>query len=152
MGLFDRVKTALADAFTPIGANESRELAYLREIFYNRDGGIRRNQFYRLLNSNGDHVGFSFSCVCGAEYQLLHVTDWLGRQHKCPTCKTDFDLLKACGIPTDMPPAQWAQQFAKLPARPRLTGKRATPFVDTWANNAAGDVQWDGNNPSAGWV
>ena len=98
MGILDRVKTAVADALAPQRAGESKELAYLREIYYNKDTNIRRNQFYRLLNQNGNHVGFSFSCVCGAEYQMLDVTDWLGRQNVCPTCKTQFDLMKAVGL------------------------------------------------------
>ena len=152
MGILDRVKTAVADALAPQRAGESKELAYLREIYNSKDTNIRRNQFYRLLNQNGDHVGFSFSCVCGAEYQMLNMTDWIGRQHTCPTCKTPFDLLKAVGITQETPAAHWAQYFAKLPARPRLSGKRTSPYIDTWNDNAD-TVQWAGSKPSGeGWV
>jgi hypothetical protein len=154
MGLLDKVKTSIAEALAPARADENRELQYLRQIYENRDGGIRRNQWYRILNPSGDNVGFAFSCICGTEYQLLHVTDWLGRQHACGSCKTSFDLLKACGITSEIPAAQWAQHFAKLPVRPRLSGgKRTPPFADTWADNT-GDVQWAGGKPHIpdGWV
>jgi hypothetical protein len=150
-GLLDRVKTAVAEALAPQRAGESKELAYLREIYYNKDTNIRRNQFYRLLNQNGNHVGFSFSCVCGAEYQMLDVTDWLGRQNVCPTCKTQFDLMKAVGLAHETPAAQWPQYFAKLPARPRVSGKRTSPYIDTWNDNGE-TVQWSGGKPSEGWV
>ena len=150
-GLLDKVKTAVVEALAPQRAGESKELAYLREIYTNREGNIRRNQWYRLLNQNGDHVGFSFSCACGTEYQLLHLSDWMGRQHTCAACKTAFDLLKAAGITQETPAAQWPQHFAKLPARPRVSGKRTPPFADTWSDSA-GDVEWAGGNTNKGWV
>lgn len=152
MGVFDRVKNAIGEALLPQRAAENKELAYLRQIYENRDGGIRRNQWYRLLNQNGDHVGFSFSCACGQEYQMLDVSDWQGRQHVCRQCKTEFDLFKTVGITTDTPAAQWAQHYAKLPARPRLTGKRSTPFIDTWDNSDKEVVQYERGNANEGWV
>jgi hypothetical protein len=152
MGLLDRIKTTITGALAA-PANESRELSYLRQI-YQQQGGVQRNSFYRILNQSGDNVGFSFVCNCGTEYQLLHVADWL-RQNTCPTCKTQFDLLKACGITTETPTAQWPQFFAKLPARPRLSGsKPRSPYIDTWGNDNADTVQWGGSKPSLpeGWV
>lgn len=148
MGLLDRIKTTITSALAA-PANESRELAYLREI-YKQQGGTQRNAWYRILNQSGDNVGFEFCCACGTSYQLLHVADWL-RQNTCPTCKTQFDLLKACGITGETPSAAWPQHFAKLPARPRLSGsKPRSPFVDTW-NDSAGDVQYE-RTTNEGWV
>jgi hypothetical protein len=149
MGLLDRIKTTITSALAA-PANESRELAYLRKIYKQQGGGALRNQWYRILNHSGDNVDFEFCCACGISYQLLHVADWL-RQNQCPTCKTQFDLLKAVGLTQETPSAQWAQHFAKLPARPRLSGsKPRAPFVDTW-NDAAGDVQYE-RSTSEGWV
>jgi len=147
-GLLERIKTTVADALTA-RPTENKELAYLREI-YKQQGGVQRNQFYRILNQSGDNVGFEFVCSCGISYQLLHVPDWL-RQNQCPTCKTQFDLMKAVGITSDTPSAQWPQFFAKLPARPRLSGaKRTPPFIDTWNNNA--DVVQYERTTNEGWV
>jgi hypothetical protein len=151
MGLFDKVRTAVVEALAPERVGETKELQYLREIYGSQNGGIRANQWYRLLNQNGDNVGFSYSCNCGGEYQLLHVADWLGKNHICTRCQTPFDLLKACGITSDTPAAQWQQYFAKLPARPRLAGKRTPNVIDTWAD-VSGDVQWAGSKPNDGWL
>lgn len=151
MGLLDRIKTTITEAMAA-PANENRELAYLRQIFKQQGGGTLRNQWYRILNQSGDNVGFEFCCACGISYQLLHVADWL-RQNTCPTCKTQFDLLKTCGVTSETPSAAWPQHFAKLPARPRLSGsKPRAPFVDTWNDNS-GDVQWAGEKPiGESWV
>ena len=149
MGFLDRIKTTITGALAA-SANESRELAYLRQI-YQQQGGAQRNAWYRILNQSGDNVGFAFLCACGVEYQLLHTGDWL-RQNQCPQCKTQFDLLKSCGITSETPTAAWPQHFAKLQARPRLGGaKRSAPYIDTW-NDGAETVQYEKDSPTAGWV
>jgi hypothetical protein len=137
MGILDRVKTAVAEALAPARAGESKELAYLREIYYNKDTNIRRNQFYRLLNQNGNHVGFSFSCVCGAEYQMLDVTDWLGRQNVCPTCKTQFDLMKTVGLTQETPAGQvYSRTIRKVKCHPdKGTTRGGPPNVTSESQN-----------------
>ena len=154
MGLLDKVRVTISEALNPQRAGESKELAYLRQIYGSQNGGVQRNQWYRILGPSGDHVGFEFCCACGTSYQLLHINDWLGRQHQCPTCKTQFDLLKACGISNDVTPAQWPAAFAKLPVRPRLAGARPRPnAVSTWDDSEKEVVQWAGGKPdNQGWV
>ncbi len=148
-----KVGKVLEAAFYPNRAGESKELKYLREIYFNQTGGMQVNQWYRILSEAGDHVGFGFSCVCGMWYQLLNITDWFGRSYNCPACQHGFDLFKTCGITKDTQFSQWQELFSKLPARPRVSRTPRGPrFIDT-DNGGGDDVKWEGQKPyvPAGW-
>ena len=83
------------------------------------------------------------ACGCGMAYQLLSVQDWCGRQHNCTNCRRPIDLFKTLGITQDTPHSQYAEKFAALPIRPRLSGKPEQRFVDTWDASKAGEVTYE---------
>lgn len=101
------------------------------------------NQWYRLFNEAGCHVGFSWICSCGIEYQLLSIEQWQARDHNCPTCKRPFSLFKALGITQETPHSKLADKYASLPVRSRTTGKKAPRFLDTWDSSKAGEVEYE---------
>jgi hypothetical protein len=104
-----------------------------------------KNQWYRLLNPNGDHVGFSWLCSCGVEYQMVAITDWFGREYNCTACSRPLSLFKACGITQQSTPATCLEKFAQLPVRGRRTGKPDSPkFLDTWS----GETNDSGSGPA----
>lgn len=148
--LLDALKNKLMTVLDPQYSRKQTELAYLREVYGNAPGGSKRDQWYRVANAVGDLVGFAFVCTCGQEYQLLSVNDWLGRDYHCPQCKTEFSLMKACGITPDTPVAKWPEFYATLPVRPRLAGTQQPRMLDTWAAGDRETVVWDGQPPVTG--
>jgi hypothetical protein len=128
------------------------EEEYLRAIYYNRDGGLRKDQWYQLLNENCDRVGFAFSCVCGWYVQLIDSRLWYSG-HDCPRCSHHFDLLSFCKIDHKLAaPEKWQAVFDSLPARPRISPNRTPNIIDTWGR--LGDVaesafEWGGDPASA---
>ncbi len=145
MGIFDKVKEAVS-VLTGARQSVSQQQAYLNEIWFNKQTGMMPNQWYRLLNDNGDLTGFGFSCACGMFYQLLNIGDWMGRTHTCQ-CKHSFSLYKTLGITSDVDHATVQEYFSKLPARPRLSRVKRTPqFIDSGAG--AGEVHWAGLKPN----
>ncbi len=134
--LLDSFKQSIIRALDPQHNRKETELSYLRQV-YNNAPGIKRNQWYRIATEVGNLVGFSFSCACGQEYQLLSINDWL-RDYHCPQCKTEFDLLKTVGITSEISPTRWPEFFAKLPVRPRLAGIKQPRVIDTWSSSDEG--------------
>ena len=115
-------------------------------------GGIIKNQWYRLVTTQGKVVGFSFACKCGIEYKLLSAFEWL-RDYKCPTCKEAFDILKSVGLRESSPISDLVPALAKLPSRPHVAGESVQQprFMDTW-NGADDGVGYEQHNPGASGV
>jgi hypothetical protein len=149
MAFLDKVRKGIVAALDERRHEESRELTMLREIFSNNNGGRRFNQWYRTLNQSGDVVGFTYICLCGNEYPLLHVADWLGKTNTCPQCKHEFDLFKSAGITSETKPSEYQGFLAALPALPRLSGKAAPPSVVEIGNDASDTVSWEGSTYTA---
>ena len=145
--IFQKAKSVLVAALDSDRSAEKTELVYLRELYADQNGGPpRRNQFYQIISQSGNVVGYSWVCACGTEYQMLSVNDWLGKDHVCPTCKTDFDLFRAAGITAEDGDQQKREKLAKLPVRPRNADIKKSPFHDTW-NDGDETVQWAGSKP-----
>jgi hypothetical protein len=146
MGIIEGIKTFAAHLLNPKLAAQQTELEYLRTVYQQSNNSIQPRQWYRISNEHGDIVGFSFCCACGTEYQLLNTNDWLGRSHECPQCHTAFDVLKDSGInPEKLTVSKWAEKFAALPLRPRLSTIRQSPVIDTWESGNDGTVVWEGS-------
>jgi hypothetical protein len=152
-GILEQLKRNVSELLHPQRREESQELQYLREVYYNREGNLRPKQWYRLSGESGNCVGFSYFCSCGQEYRLLSAWEWFKDFH-CPQCKDKFDLLKFVGIdPKVTPVNQWKSVVeSKLPARPGAVTGKQTPGamqMGDWGGSAvnAPDEFWNGKPP-----
>jgi hypothetical protein len=145
--IFERVRNVAMAAFSPSYLSEKTELQYLRQLYDGNGGNVRPNTWYRILNQGGQHVGFSYSCACGMEYQLLQPFEWF-RPYTCSQCKNPFELLRAAGVPQNCPPHKFEEHLRKLPVRPRLGGKQQPSAIDTWASGDDGTVTYEPYDPS----
>lgn len=158
MSLIGGLKSAIVEALRPGTRQALGENAALRQMYEaGNAGAVLPNTWYRLHNQVGSCVGFSYSCNCRMEYQLVSAFEWM-RDYKCNLCGAKFDLLKHAGIKNEAgefvrKPEEWEHLLSKLPVRPRLAGKATPSFVDTWADDGAVEVNWGGKDPhdNVGW-
>jgi hypothetical protein len=133
-------------------AAEKIELEQYRQRYRDAGGQLpRKNQWYRITSAAGALLGFEFACACGQVYPMMDMRFWL-QSYRCPQCKTDFDLFRACGIASDTPREKWLAIFAKLPTRQAQASASPSPYKDVWADSDA-VVEWAGSEPHApdGW-
>lgn len=157
MSFLDAVKITIVEFIRPGTAQQLGENNVLKQMYQNSNAGaIQPNTWYRLHNQTGSCVGFSYSCNCRQEYQMLSAFEWL-RDYACQQCGCKFDLLKHVGIKNEkdefkIKPEEWESFLAKLPVRPRLAGVPEKPrAVDTWSASDE-TVEWVGTAPGqAGW-
>lgn len=133
MNIFGKIANVLDPDYRQ-KTNEANEI----RLRHQAQGGILKNQWYRLSNLSNNIVGLSFVCDCGREVQLLNLFEWL-RDYVCPQCKTKFELLKAIGLGPASPISDLSEAIAKLPIRPRAAGAPPAPRVlDTWSGLSDG--------------
>src|SRR5208282_4084380 len=143
MNIFGRVATVLDPAYR----QKNNEAEAIRKQ-YAVQGGLLKNQWYRLSNLSNNIVGLSFVCDCGREVQLLNLFEWL-LDYACPQCRTKFELLKFIGLKADSPISALAPAIAKLPIRPRAAGAPPAPrAIDTWSGLSEG-VGYEQHDPGA---
>ncbi len=143
MGILDNLRTTAVTLLDP-HYHENIAEAQAIKMAHSSQGGILANQWYRLYNANGNCVGFSFSCACRQEFQMLHALEWF-RDYQCPQCKMKFELLKAVGLTADSPIKELESALAKLPIRPRAAGTPPRPrVIDTWAADQSDPVEYTG--------
>jgi hypothetical protein len=154
MSLLDGLKNAVIEALRPGTQQQLGERQALRQLYEaNNDGAVLPNSWYRLHNQSGNCVGFSFSCNCRLEYQLLSAFEWM-RDYKCGQCSAKFDLLKHVGIKNadgefTRKPEEWEALLAKLPVRPRLAGAPQQRVFDTWATGKGDEVAYELADPAS---
>jgi hypothetical protein len=148
MGILDGLKQAVVNALDP-RRHESGEQEYVRNVYLNVDGNNnpRARSWSRIHSENGNCVGFSYTCSCGREFQLLSAFEWL-RNYECPLCKDRFDLLRAVGITQETPIGKWEAMLRTLPVRPRLDRQSAPRVHDTWGDSS-GEAKWEGPKPAS---
>jgi hypothetical protein len=135
----------LASALDPEYKAKTTEANAIR-LQHQSQGGILKNQWYRLSNLSNNIVGLSFVCDCAREVQLLNLFEWL-RDYECPQCKTKFSLLKALGLAPEASSAELAAKVATLPLRPRAAGAPPAPrMLDTWSGKDEG-VGYEQHDP-----
>jgi len=138
----------LAVSFDPAYRQKTNEADEIRTR-HAAQGGILKNQWYRLSNLSNNIVGLSFVCDCGREVQLLNLFEWL-LDYACPQCRTKFELLKFIGLKAESPISALAPAIAKLPIRPRAAGAPPAPrALDTWAGLDDG-VKYEQHDPGMG--
>jgi hypothetical protein len=149
--LLDGLKNAVIEMLRPGTQQQLGERESLRQLYdATSAGAVLPNTWYRLHNQNGGCVGFSYSCNCRMEYQLLSAFEWM-RDYKCSQCGAKFDLLKYAGIKNAdgefvRKPEEWEALLAKLPIRPRLAGRQEQRVFDTWSESKSDAVAWGGND------
>jgi len=157
MGLLQGLKESIVELLQPGTRQTLGEARALREMYDARNTNMLPNTLYRVHNhERGNFAGFSFVCNCGVEYQLLNITDWT-REYECKACGAKFCAYRMLGIiDADgnylMKQSEIEARIAKLPMRPRLSGRPApSPFIEIGNDEAS--VEWDGPRPSvpAGW-
>ena len=132
MSLLNKARNVAIELLDPDYRAKTNEADAIRKS-HQAQGGILKNQWYRLSNLSNNIVGLSFVCDCAREVQLLNLFEWL-RDYECPVCKTKFELLKAVGLSAASPISDLAPAISKLPIRPRAAGEPRQPRVlDTWS-------------------
>lgn len=157
MSLLGGLRNVLVEALRPGTRQESGELAALREMYDHRNtGNPRPNQWYRVHSQAGLCVGYSYTCNCHQEFQLLSHLEY-ARDYECSLCHGKFNLFKDHKIcdaegnfKVRLPDID--KILLKLPIRPRLAGKpSAPPFI--MVGDEDYKIQWDGPTPAVpdGW-
>jgi hypothetical protein len=153
--ILDGLKEAVIEVIRPGTRQALGERAALKQMYTASNTNMTPNTWYRLHNSAGACVGFSYSCNCMVEYQLLSAFEWM-RDYSCGQCKAKFDLLRHAGIKDakgefKVKPEEWESLLAALPVRPRLAGVPERPrVIDTWENSRAGEAEYEPFNGSFG--
>jgi len=137
MSLIDKARNIAVGLLDPNYHEKTTEADEIRTR-HAAQGGVLKNQWYRLSRPDGKVVGFSYSCKCGTEYKLFSAFEWL-RDYRCTSCGARFDLLGSVGLSASSPIADLVPALANLPARPHVAGPDTRQrFVDTWAQSDDG--------------
>lgn len=137
--IIEGLKSAAMTLLDPRYVAKQTEAAHLRQL-YNNDSAVvpRCDQWYKVVSQRGDLVGVAYSCACRVEYQLLSMNDYF-KEYDCPACGNHFSLLKAVGYDASKhTPANLPALMVDLPVRPRLSGTKQSPFLDTWSESGGG--------------
>lgn len=147
MSLLNKARNVAVAILDPNYHAKTAEADEIRQR-HSAQGGILKNQWYRLANLNNQIVGLSFVCDCRKEVQFLNLFEWL-IDYECPQCRVRYELLKAIGLGPDSPISELAAAVATLPIRQRAAGAPQPPrFLDTWSSSDDG-VDYEKTDPGA---